>query len=60
MMVRGIERTALFRDDRDHAEFVARIAALAEAGAWMVYAWGVTTSWSARRAARSPAACGAC
>jgi REP element-mobilizing transposase RayT len=38
-MVRGIERTALFRDDRDHAEFVARVAALAAAGAWSVYAW---------------------
>jgi REP element-mobilizing transposase RayT len=41
VMVRGIERTALFRDDRDHADFVARIAALAEAGAWMVYAWAL-------------------
>jgi hypothetical protein len=38
-MVRGIERTALFREDRDHADFVAPVAALAEAGAWTVYAW---------------------
>ncbi len=26
VMVRGIERTALFRDDRDHADFVAGVA----------------------------------
>jgi REP element-mobilizing transposase RayT len=41
VMVRGIERTAVFRDDRDHADFVARVAALAEAGAWTVYAWAL-------------------
>ena len=40
VMVRGIERTALFRDDRDRADFVARLARLAEGGAWTVYAWG--------------------
>jgi hypothetical protein len=28
-MVRGIERTTLSRDDRDRAEFVRRLAALA-------------------------------
>ncbi len=39
VMVRGIERTTLFRDERDHADFVARVAALAEAGAWVVFAW---------------------
>jgi len=32
-MVRGIERTAIFRDDRNRTDFVARLAALAEAGA---------------------------
>ncbi len=41
VMVRGIERTALFRDDRDRADFVARVAALAETGAWVVYAWAL-------------------
>jgi putative transposase len=40
-MVRGIERTAIFRDDRDRADFVTRCAALAEAGAWTVYAWAL-------------------
>jgi len=40
-MVRGIERTSLFRDDRDRADFVARVAALAEAGAWTVLAWAL-------------------
>ena len=33
-MVRGIERTQIFRDDLDRADFVARVAALAQAGAW--------------------------
>jgi putative transposase len=33
MMVRGIERAAIFRDDRDRADYVARFAALAERGA---------------------------
>ena len=41
VMVRGIERTSLFRDDRDRADFVARVAALAEAGAWTVLAWAL-------------------
>ena len=38
VMVRGIERTTLFRDDGDRADFLARLAALAEAGALTVYA----------------------
>jgi putative transposase len=29
VMVRGIERTALFRDDRDRTDFIARVTALA-------------------------------
>ena len=41
VMVRGLERRAIFRDDRDCAAFVARLAALAEAGAWTVYAWAL-------------------
>jgi putative transposase len=40
-MVRGIERTALFRDDRDRADCVARLARVAEAGALTVYAWAL-------------------
>ncbi len=32
VMVWGIERTALFHDDTDRADFVARLAALAEQG----------------------------
>jgi REP element-mobilizing transposase RayT len=40
-MVRGIERTAIFRDDRDRADFVARLARLAEQGAFTVYAWAL-------------------
>jgi putative transposase len=41
VMVRGIERTALFRDETDRTDFVARLAALAEQGAWTVYAWAL-------------------
>jgi len=40
-MVRGIERTAIFRDDADRADFVGRLAALAERGALTVYAWAL-------------------
>jgi len=41
VMVRGLERRAIFRDDTDREDFVARVAALAEAGAWTVYAWAL-------------------
>jgi REP element-mobilizing transposase RayT len=41
VMVRGIERTAIFQDDTDRADFVARLAALAEHGALTVYAWAL-------------------
>jgi REP element-mobilizing transposase RayT len=38
-MVRGIERTAVFRDETDRADFLARLATFAQQGAWTVYAW---------------------
>lgn len=41
VMVRGIERTTLFRDDTDRADFVTRLAALAAPGALTVYAWAL-------------------
>ncbi len=34
VMVRGIERTQIFRDDLDRADFVAGVAAFAQVGAW--------------------------
>jgi REP element-mobilizing transposase RayT len=40
-MVRGLERRVIFRDDTDRADFVARVAALAQHGAWTVYAWAL-------------------
>jgi REP element-mobilizing transposase RayT len=40
-MVRGWERRAIFRDDADREDFVARLAAVAEAGALIVYAWAL-------------------
>ena len=39
VMVRGLDRRAIVRDDTDRADFVARLAALAEARAPTVYAW---------------------
>ena len=39
VMVRGLERRAIFRDDADRADFVGRLAALAETGALTVLAW---------------------
>jgi len=41
VMVRGLERRAIFRDDTDRADFGARLAALAESGALRVYAWAL-------------------
>jgi len=41
VMVRGIERTTVFRDDADRADFVARVARLAEQGALTIYAWAL-------------------
>ena len=38
VMVRGIARTVIFRDDGDRDDFVARVAPLAEQGALTVYA----------------------
>jgi REP element-mobilizing transposase RayT len=40
-MVRGIERRALFREERDRADFVDRVAALAEGKGWTVVAWAL-------------------
>jgi REP element-mobilizing transposase RayT len=41
VMVRGLERRVIFTDDVDRADFLARVAALAEAGSWTVYAWAL-------------------
>lgn len=41
VMVRGIERRPIFRDDRDRTDFVARLAALAEGETLVVYAWAL-------------------
>ncbi len=67
VMVRGIERTALFRDDNDRADFVARVAALVGVGAWTVYAWALLPNHAhllVRTAARArglfPGACARC
>jgi hypothetical protein len=42
--VRGFERSALFRDDPDRADGVARVATVAEQGTWIVSAWRVALS----------------
>jgi len=41
VMVRGIERRAIFRDDQDRDDWVRRLAALAEGGAVAAYAWAL-------------------
>ncbi len=41
VMVRGLERRVIFRDDPDRADFVDRLAQLAEQGALTVYAWAL-------------------
>ncbi len=41
VMVRGIERAVLFRDDADRTDVLARLAALAEGGAVMVSTWAL-------------------
>ncbi|MEA2626910.1 MAG: REP-associated tyrosine transposase [Candidatus Binatota bacterium] len=38
---RGVERAAIFLDDRDRADFVARLGHLADAGALRVFAWAL-------------------
>ena len=40
-MVRGLERRAILRDDRDRADFLRRLAALTAGGALTVYAWAL-------------------
>ncbi len=40
-LVRGLARPVLFMDDPDRADFVARLAVLAEAGALTGYAWAL-------------------
>ncbi len=41
VMVRGIEGRRIFHDDADRADFCARLASLAAAGALTVYAWAL-------------------
>jgi putative transposase len=41
VMVRGIERRPIFRDDEDRVDFLARLAAVAGAGALTVSAWAL-------------------
>jgi REP element-mobilizing transposase RayT len=40
-MVRGIERTTIFRDDTDRVDFLRRLAGVVERGAVTVYAWAL-------------------
>jgi len=41
LMVRGIEHRAIFQDELDRRDFVARLATLTMTGAWEVYAWAL-------------------
>ena len=40
-MLRGLERRVIFKDNTDRDDFVTRVAALADAGAWTVYVWAL-------------------
>jgi REP element-mobilizing transposase RayT len=40
-MGRGIEKKAIFFDDKDRVDFIARLAALAESKAMAIYAWAL-------------------
>ena len=41
VMVRGVERRVIFRDGRDRADCVQRVAALSAGGGWRVLAWAL-------------------
>ena len=41
VMVRGLDRQVIFRDDTDRAEFVRRLATIAEAADLRVFAWAL-------------------
>ena len=41
VMVRGIERTPIVRDEADRADFAARLARLVETGGLTVYGWAL-------------------
>lgn len=41
IMIRGLERRPIFRDDRDRVDFVTRLGTLAEGRAIIVYAWAL-------------------
>jgi len=41
VMVRGIERRPIFRDEADRTDFLARLAALVDRAALTVYAWAL-------------------
>jgi REP-associated tyrosine transposase len=41
VLVRGLERRALFRDDRDRADLLVRLAAVVERGGVRVLAWAL-------------------
>ena len=44
VIARGIERGAIFRDDLDRTEFVSRVASLATASHFSIYAWALLTN----------------
>jgi REP element-mobilizing transposase RayT len=59
-MVRGLERRPIFREDADRADFVARLARLAEQGTLTVYAWALLPNHAhllVRTGNRTPARC---
>ena len=49
VVVRGLERRAIFRDHRDRQDFVQRLAALTHAQAYTLYAWALLPTPQAER-----------
>ncbi len=46
VMVRGIERSPLFRTDVDREDFVARLSALVDATGLAVHAWALLPNYA--------------
>lgn len=41
VMVRGLDRQVIFRDDHDRDDFLRRLEGLVRAAAWTIYAWAL-------------------
>ncbi len=56
VMVRGLERRAIFREDQDRRDFVVRVAARAQAHAWAEHDGTLRPLWHCASHRSCPAA----